>query len=158
MLLTVSLAITIKDVLFQMFLVLISLIFGCLDNNAGHLAFLVAFSVATLESPIRLDLSDDDDDDSSGYFADAETSSCGSCDDDIGWSEISGNKGRAVCPVKARPSHLPPLYLCSPYPKYARPLILTLAFPKGRCFLLLSENWNSQVYLSLPSCSSLYEL
>ena len=90
-----------------MFLILNSLMFGCLDNNAGHLAFLVAFSVATLESPLRLDLSDDDDDDSSGYFADAETSSCGSFDDDIGWSELSGNEGGFVCPAKARPSHIP---------------------------------------------------
>ena len=106
MLLTVSLAVTIKDVLFQMFLMFNSLIFGCLDNNAGHLAFLVAFSVATLESPTRVNLSDDDDDDSSDYFADAETSSCGSCDDDPGWPETSENKGRFVCRIKARPSHL----------------------------------------------------
>ena len=114
-----------------------------MDNNAGHLAFLVAFSVGTLKSPICVDLSDDDDDDSSDYFADAETSSCGSFDDDIGWSEIFENKGRFAVPA----------------PKYARPLILTPAFPKGHCFLLLSENWNSQVYLSPPcSCSSLYSV
>ena len=96
MLSTVSLAVTIKDVLFQMFLILNSLMFGCLDNNAGHLAFLVAFSVAILESPTRVDLSDDDDDDSRDYFADAETSSSGSCDDDPGWPEISEKKGRFV--------------------------------------------------------------
>lgn len=53
-------------------------------------------SLATLESPTRLDLSDDDDDDSSDYFADAETSSCGSCDDDTGWSELSGNEEPCV--------------------------------------------------------------
>ena len=48
------------------------------------------------ESPVGLDQSDEDDDDSSDYFADAETSSCGSCDDDTGWPEISEKKGRFV--------------------------------------------------------------
>ena len=47
------------------------------------------------ESPVGLDQSDEDDDDSSYYFAaDAETSSCGSCDDDTGWPEISEKNGR----------------------------------------------------------------
>lgn len=46
------------------------------------------------ESPIQLNQCEEDDDDSSDYFADAETSSCGSFDDDIGWPEISDNKGR----------------------------------------------------------------
>lgn len=73
--------------------------------------------MATLESPTRVDLSDDEDDGSSDYFADAETSSCGSFDDEIGWCEISENKGRFVCPVKAPLSHFPPLYLCSPRPQ-----------------------------------------
>ena len=49
------------------------------------------------ESPVGLDQSDEDDDDSSDYFADAETSSCGSCDDDPGWPEISEEKGRFAC-------------------------------------------------------------
>ena len=48
------------------------------------------------ESPVGLDQSDEDDDDSSDYFADAETSSCGSSDDDTGWPEISEEKGRFV--------------------------------------------------------------
>ena len=52
--------------------------------------------MATLESPTRVDLSDDEVDDSSDYFADAETSSCGSCDDDPGWPEISEKEGRFV--------------------------------------------------------------
>ena len=72
--------------------------------------------MATLESPTRVDLSDDEDDDSSDYFADAETSSCGSFDDEIGWCGSSENKGRFACPVKAPLSHLPRLYLCSPPP------------------------------------------
>ena len=49
------------------------------------------------ESPVGLDQSDEDDDDSSDYFADAETSSCGSCDDDPGWPEMSEKKGRFAC-------------------------------------------------------------
>ena len=58
--------------------------------NDGH----YFFSVTTQdESPVGLDQSDEDDDDSSDYFADAETSSCGSCDDDDGWSEISETNG-----------------------------------------------------------------
>ena len=48
------------------------------------------------ESPVGLDQSDEDEDDSSDYFADAETSSCGFCDDDPGWPEISKKKGRFV--------------------------------------------------------------
>ena len=63
--------------------------------NDGHYFF---FSVATQdESPVGLDQSDEDDDDSSDYFADVETSSCGSCDDYTGWPEISEKKGRFVC-------------------------------------------------------------
>lgn len=55
------------------------------------------FAVTTQdESPVGLDQSDEDDDDSSDYFADAETSSCGSCDDDPGLPEISEKKGRFV--------------------------------------------------------------
>ena len=58
--------------------------------NDGH----YFFSVTTQdESPVGLNQSDEDDDDSSDYFADAETSSCGSCDDDDGWSEISETNG-----------------------------------------------------------------
>ena len=82
--------------------------------------------MATLESPTRLDLSDDDDDESSDYFADAETSSCGSFDDEIGWCGISENKGRFLCPVKAPLSHLhppPPLSLQSPPPNMAERVI-----------------------------------
>ena len=61
--------------------------------NDGH----YFFSVTTQdESPVGLDQSDEDDDDSSDYFADAETSSCGSCDDDPGWPEISEKEGRFV--------------------------------------------------------------
>ena len=64
--------------------------------NDGHYFF---FAVTTQdESPVVLDQSDEDDDDSSDYFADAETSSCGSCDDDTGWPEISEKKGRFVLP------------------------------------------------------------
>ena len=73
--------------------------------------------MVTLESPTRVDLSDDEDDDSSDYFADDETSSCGSFDDEIGWCGSSENKGRFACPVKAPLSHLPRLYLCSPRPQ-----------------------------------------
>ena len=80
--------------------------------------------MATLESHTRVDLSDGDDDESSDYFADAETSSCGSFDDEIGWCGISENKGRFVCPVKAPFSHPPPpppprLSLHSPPPNMA---------------------------------------
>ena len=80
--------------------------------------------MATLESPTRVDLSDDDDDDddSSDYFADAETSSCGSFDDEIGRCGISENNGRFVCPVKAPLSHLPP-------PPRPLPLSLSLQSP-----------------------------
>ena len=61
-------------------------------------AFFFFFAVTTQdESPVGLDQSDEDDDDSSDYFADAETSSCGSCDDDSGWPEISDEKGRFAC-------------------------------------------------------------
>ena len=63
------------------------------------------------ESPVGLDLSDEDDDDSSDYFADAETSSYGSSDDDTGWPEISENKGRFVSPSPTS------LYLCSSLPQ-----------------------------------------
>ena len=66
------------------------------------------------ESPVGLDLSDEDDDDSSDYFADAETSSYGSSDDDTGWPEISENKGRFVIPKRAPPTFL---YLCSSLPQ-----------------------------------------
>ena len=104
--------------------------------------------MATLESPTRVDLSDDEVDDSSDYFADAETSSCGSFDDEIGWCGISEDKGRFVCPLKASLSHLPISIFAVPAPKYGRPLILTPAFPKGHFFLLLSENCNYHVYLS----------
>ena len=44
------------------------------------------------ESPVGLDKSDEDDGDSSYYLADAEMS-CGSSDDDDGWSEISEDNG-----------------------------------------------------------------
>ena len=54
--------------------------------------------MATLESPTRVDLSDDEVDDSSDYFADAETSSCGSFDDDPEWLEISEKKGKVCVP------------------------------------------------------------
>ena len=61
------------------------------------------FSVTSQdESPVGLDQSDEDDDDSSDYFADAETSSCGSSDGDVGWYEISENSGKFVCPKKFR--------------------------------------------------------
>ena len=50
------------------------------------------------ESPVGLDQSDEDDDDSSDYFADAETSSCGSFDDDPEWLEISEKKGKVCVP------------------------------------------------------------
>ena len=65
------------------------------------------------ESPVGLDQSDEDDDDSSDYFADAETSSCGSCDDDTGWPEMSEKKGRYH-----------PLSLQQPPPKGHRFLLL----------------------------------
>ena len=66
------------------------------------------------ESPVGLDQSDEDDDNSSDYFADAETSSCGSSDDDTGWPEISKNKGSFVCLKRA--STTSP-YLCSSLPQ-----------------------------------------
>ena len=81
-------------------------------TNDGHYIF---FTVTTQdESPVGLDESDEDDDDSSDYVADAETSSCGSSNDDTGWPEISENKGRFVCPKRASPKYM-----------YAQPLILT---------------------------------
>lgn len=67
------------------------------------------------ESPAGLDQSDEDEDDSSGYFADAETSSYGSSDDDIGWSEISENKGKFVGPKGPLP--LSSIF-AAPSPKY----------------------------------------
>ena len=66
------------------------------------------------ESSVGLNQSDEDDDNSSDYFADAETSSCGSSDDDTGWPEISENKGRFVSPKRASPTFL---YLCSSLPQ-----------------------------------------
>ena len=57
-------------------------------------------AVAQNESPRQLDQSDEDGNNSSDYFADAETSSCESFNDDIGWSKISENKGRfSVCSI-----------------------------------------------------------
>ena len=83
------------------------------------------FSVTTqYESPVGLDQSDEDDDDSSDYFADAETSSRGSFDDDPERLEISEKKGRFVCPKRASPKYM-----------YAQPLILTtVASSKGSSF------------------------
>ena len=75
------------------------------------------------ESPVGLDQSDEDDDDSSDYFADAETSSCGSCDDDTGWPEMSEKKGRFVYMPQEGLSH--------------QPLSLQQPPPKGHRFLLL---------------------
>lgn len=64
-------------------------------------AGLFFFSAVTQdESPRQLDQSDEDENNSSDYFADAETSSCESSNDDIGWSEISENKGSfSVCSI-----------------------------------------------------------
>ena len=50
------------------------------------------------ESPVGLDQYDEDDDDSSDYFADAETRSSGSLDDDLEWLEISEKKGKVCVP------------------------------------------------------------
>ena len=66
--------------------------------------------MATHESHTRVDESEDEDDDSSDYFADAETSSCGSFDDEIGCSEMSENKGWFLC-TKRPLSPPPPLSL-----------------------------------------------
>ena len=83
------------------------------------------FSVTTQdESPVGLDQSDEDEDDSSDYFADAETSSRGSFNDDPEWLEISEKKGTFVCPKRASPKYM-----------YAQPLILTTAASsKGSSF------------------------
>ena len=88
----------------------------------------IFFSVTTQdESPVGLDESDEGDDDSSDYVADAETSSCGSSNDDTRCLEISENKGRFVCPKRVSPKYM-----------HAQPLILTShqPLPKSR-FLLL---------------------
>ena len=62
----------------------------------------IFFSATTQdESPVGLDESDEGDNDSSDYVADAETSSCGSSNDDTRCLEISENKGRFVCPKRA---------------------------------------------------------
>ena len=66
------------------------------------------------ESSVGLNQSDEDDDNSSDYFADAETSSCGSSDDDTGWPEISESKGRFLSPKRASPTFLS---LCSSLPQ-----------------------------------------
>ena len=60
------------------------------------------------------------------------------------------------CKGSSLPPSPPPFIFAVPAPKYGRPLILTLAFPKGHCFLLISEICNSHVYFSPRSCSSLH--
>ena len=67
--------------------------------NTGHVT---CFSVTIQDkSTTRLDQSDEDDDNSSDYFADAETSSSVSFDDDVEWSEMTDNEGMFVLPKKA---------------------------------------------------------
>ena len=70
---------------------------------------MIFFLVTTQdESPVGRD------DNSSDYFADAETSSCGSSDDNTGWPEISENKGKFVSPKRTSPTFV---YLCSSLPQ-----------------------------------------
>ena len=113
------------------------------------------------ESPVGLDQSDEDDDNSSDYFADAETSSCGSSDDDTGWPEISENKGKFVGPKGPLP--LSSIF-AAPSPKYMtvcptshsshsslfQRVIVSLPYHAVKS--------NSLVYLSPPSCSSLLSI
>ena len=110
------------------------------------------------ESPVGLDQSDDNDDNLSDYFADAETSSCGSSDDDTGWPEISENKGEFVGPKGPLP--LSSIF-AAPSPKYMtvcptshsnhsslfQRVIVSLPYHAVKS--------NSLVYLSPPSWSSL---
>ena len=58
----------------------------------------ISSTAAQEESAKQLDEISDSDN-TSDYFADVETSSCGSSDHGFGWTEISDNKELPICPT-----------------------------------------------------------